>query len=370
MIKFLDLQKINAKYADELKKAAAEVIDRGWYLQGEQNKKFETKLAAFENVASDNVVAVANGLDALRLILRAYIETGTMQEGDEVIAPANTYIASILAITDNRLKPVLVEPSLETYNIDIDKIETAITVKTKAIMVVHLYGRVVWSEKLEALAKKYNLKIIEDNAQAIGAVWSGRRTGTLGDAAGFSFYPGKNLGALGDSGAVVCRDIELASVVRTLANYGSSRKYIFDYCGYNSRMDEIQAAFLSVKMDYILEENQRRRDIADYYCQHITNPKITLPQQPTNPEEHVYHLFVVRTKERDAFQQYLADNGIQTLIHYPIPPHKQACYPAWNNQSYPITEKIHNEVLSLPMNPVMAEEEIEKIIHIVNKYAI
>ena len=368
MIKFLDLQKINALYADELKKAAAEVIDKGWYLQGEQNKRFETKLATFENVAADNVVAVANGLDALRLILRAYMETGVIQEGDEVIVPANTYIASILSVTDNRLKPALVEPSLETYNIDIDKIEAAITAKTKAIMVVHLYGRVVWNEKLEVLAKKYNLKIIEDNAQAIGAAWNGRRTGTLGDAAGFSFYPGKNLGALGDSGAVICRDLELAKVVRTLANYGSSQKYVFDYCGYNSRMDEIQAAFLSVKIDYILEENQRRREIADYYCQHITNPKIILPQQPANPEEHVQHLFVVRTQKRDALQQYLTDNGIQTLIHYPIPPHKQECYRAWNNQSYPITEQIHREVLSLPISPVMTESDMDAVVKTVNLY--
>ena len=368
MIKFLDLQKINAQYAEELKKAAIEVIDKGWYLQGEQNKIFESKLAAFENVCAENVVTVANGLDALRLILRAYIETGLIQEGDEVIAPANTYIASILSITDNRLKPVLVDPSLETYNINIDKIEAEITNRTKAIMVVHLYGRAVWSEKLEALVKTYNLKIIEDNAQAIGAVWDGRYTGTLGDAAGFSFYPAKNLGALGDSGAVVCRDIELAKVVRSLANYGSSRKYIFDYNGYNSRMDEIQAAFLSVKIDHIIEDNQRRREIADYYCQHIDNPEIILPQQPANPEEHVYHLFVVRSHKRDVLQQYLTDNKIQTLIHYPIPPHKQACYKEWNNLSHPITEKIHNEALSLPMSPVMTEEEVKRIVEIINLY--
>ncbi len=368
MIKFLDLQKINTQYSDALKKAAGEVIDGGWYLQGEHNKQFELKLAKLENVPSENVVAVANGLDALRIILRAYIETGIMQESDEVIVPANTYIASILAITDNRLCPVLVEPLLETYNIDIDKIEAAITSKTKAIMVVHLYGRVVWSEKLEALAKKYNLKIIEDNAQAIGAAWNDRMTGNLGDAAGFSFYPGKNLGALGDSGAVVCRDASLAKVVRTLANYGSSQKYVFDYCGYNSRMDEIQAAFLLVKIDFILAENQHRHKIADYYCKHITNPQIILPEQPANPEEHVYHLFVIRTKKRDAFQKYLADNGIQTLIHYPVPPHKQACYKDWNNQSYPITEQIHNEVLTLPMSPVLTQEEVEKIVRTINLF--
>lgn len=368
MIKFLDLQKINAQYAGELKQVAAEVIDSGWFLQGEQNKKFETKLANLEGVPAENVVAVANGLDALRLILRAYIEMGIIKEGDEVIVPANTFIASVLAITDNRLKPVLVEPSLETYNIDIDKIESAITTKTKGIMIVHLYGCVVWSEKLETLAEKYNLKIIEDNAQAIGAIWKGKRTGVLGDASGFSFYPGKNLGALGDSGAVVCRDSELAKVVRTLANYGSSKKYVFDYSGYNSRMDEIQAAFLAVKIDYILKENQRRREIADYYCKHITNPKIILPQQPANPEEHVYHLFIVRTKERGDLQQYLANNGVQTLIHYPIPPHKQACYKEWNTLSLPVTEQIHNEVLSLPISPVMTEEEVEKVVDLMNNF--
>ncbi len=368
MIKFLDLQKINAQYAAGLKQAAEEVIDSGWFLQGEQNRKFEAKLANLEGVPAENIVAVANGLDALRLILRAYIETRIMKEGDEVIVPANTYIASILAITDNRLSPVLVEPSIETYNIDIEKIEAAITSKTKAIMIVHLYGRVVWSEQLEAIAKKHNLKIIEDNAQAISATWKGKRTGSLGDAAGFSFYPGKNLGALGDSGAVACRDAELAKTVRALANYGSSRKYIFDYCGYNSRMDEIQAAFLSIKIDHILKENQQRRKIADYYCKNIVNPGIILPQQPIDATEHVYHLFVVRTKERDAFQKYLANNDIQTLIHYPIPPHKQACYQGWNNRNFPITEQIHNEVLSLPISPVMTDEEVRKVVEVINKW--
>ena len=368
MIKFNDLQKVNAQYADELKKAAAAVIDSGWYLQGEQNKKIEAKLAAIENVSAENVVAVANGLDALRIILRAYIETDVMQPNDEIIVPANTYIASILAITDNRLKPVLVEPNIDTYNIDIEKIEAAITEKTKAIMVVHLYGRVCWSEKLEQIAIKYNLKIIEDNAQAIGAIWSGRRTGTLGDAAGFSFYPGKNLGALGDSGAVVCHDAELAKVVRTLANYGSYRKYVFDYCGYNSRMDEIQAAFLSVKIDHILEENQRRREIADYYHKNLSNPKIILPKQPKNALEHVYHIFVIRTQERDRLQKYLTENDIETLIHYPIPPHKQECYKEWNNLSFPITEQIHNEVLSLPISAVLTEKEVENTVDIINKY--
>lgn len=366
MIKFLDLQKINAQYADELKSAAAEVIDAGWYLQGKQNDNFEAELKKL--TGASNAVAVANGLDALRLILKAYIEMGVMKEGDEVIVPANTYIASILAITDNHLVPVLVEPLLDTYNIDIDKIEEAVTFRTRAILVVHLYGRVVWNDKLEHIAGKYGLKIIEDNAQAIGASYKGVMTGNLGDAAGFSFYPGKNLGALGDSGAVVSKDDELAHVVRALANYGSSRKYIFDYCGYNSRMDEIQAAFLSVKIKYLLIENARRREIATYYCENIINTKIILPQLPNNPQEHVHHLFVVRTAERNALQQYLADNRVQTLIHYPIPPHKQECYKEWSKRSYPITERIHGEVLSLPISSVMTQEQVYNVVEVINRY--
>lgn len=366
MIKFLDLQKINASYADELKAAAEEVIDSGWYLQGEQNKKFESELCTL--TGSPYAVSVANGLDALRLILRAYIETGFIREGDEVIVPANTYIATFLAITDNRLTPVPVEPSIDTYNIDIDKIEDLITPRTKAIMVVHLYGRTVWSEKLEAIARKYDLKIIEDNAQAIGAEYKGIRTGNLGDAAGFSFYPGKNLGALGDSGAVTAKDPELARIVRSLANYGSSKKYVFEYAGLNSRMDEIQAAFLSVKIRHVMAENERRREIAAYYCRHITNPKITLPEQPVDRIEHVHHLFVIRTANRDALQKYLADNGIQTLIHYPIPPHKQECYKQWNDRSYPITERIHGQALSLPISPVMTEQEVVRVVKIINAF--
>lgn len=366
MIKFLDLQKINAQYADELKAAAADVIDSGWFLQGKYNDKFEEDLRNL--VGSPYSVAVANGLDALRLILRAYIEMGVMKHGDEVIVPANTYIASILAITDNGLTPVLVEPSLDTYNIDIDKIEAAITPRTRAIMVVHLYGRVVWSEKLESLAKEHNLKIIEDNAQAIGASYEGVMTGNLGDAAGFSFYPGKNLGALGDSGAVTTKDSELAQVVRAVANYGSQKKYENIYMGLNSRMDEIQAAFLSVKIKRILQENERRRKVAAYYCANINNPNILLPNQPSDRLEHTHHLFVIRTSERAKLQQYLTDNGIQTLIHYPIPPHKQQCYKDWNTRTYPITEMIHNEVLSLPISSVMTDEQVKMVVETVNKY--
>ncbi|MEG0814989.1 MAG: DegT/DnrJ/EryC1/StrS family aminotransferase [Mucinivorans sp.] len=366
MIKFLDLQKINAQYGAELKAAAAEVIDGGWYLQGTQNERLENELKKL--IGTPNAITVANGLDALRIILRAYIEMGVMKEGDEVIVPANTYIATILAITDNKLTPVLVEPTLESCNIDIDKIEEAITPRTKAIMVVHLYGRAVWNEKLEQIAKNHNLKIVEDNAQAIGAEYNGVRTGNLGDAAGFSFYPGKNLGALGDSGAITTKDAELSRVVRALANYGSSKKYVFDYCGYNSRMDEIQAAFLNVKISHLMDENARRRVVANYYCQHITNPKITLPLQPSDPMEHVYHIFSIRTSDRDALQKYLTDNGVQTLIHYPIAPHKQHCYATWNERSYPITEKIHREVLSLPISAVLTDDEVKQVVEILNQY--
>jgi dTDP-4-amino-4,6-dideoxygalactose transaminase len=371
MIKFLDLQKINAQYTSELKQAAAEVIDSGWFLQGERVRTFEQQLENYLGVK--HTVTCANGLDALRLILKAYIELGVMQEGDEVIVPANTFIATILAITDNRLNPVLVEPDIRTYNLDISLVERAITPKTKAIMVVHLYGRTCWSEELESIAKKYQLKIIEDNAQAIGAYYFdvngiSRRTGSLGDAAGNSFYPGKNLGALGDSGAVTTSDDDLAVMVHAIANYGSKEKYVNNYQGLNSRMDEIQAAFLSIKLKYLDVENNIRQNIANYYVECIKNEKIILPLLPENPQSHVHHLFIVRTKERDQFQSYLSGNGIQTLIHYPIPPHKQAAYEKWNQLCFPVTETIHNEVLSLPLSPVIEKKEIETIVELVNKY--
>lgn len=371
MIKFLDLQKINAQYADELKKVAAEVIDKGWFLQGDRVNAFETEYSSF--IGSKHTIACGNGLDALRLILKAYIELGVMQEGDEVIVPANTYIASILAITDNKLKPILVEPAIKTYNLDLSLIENHITPRTKAIMVVHLYGQTCWSEELERIAEKYNLKIIEDNAQAVGAYFfykngKKKRTGNLGDAAGNSFYPGKNLGALGDSGAVTTSNEELASVIWALANYGSERKYVNKYQGLNSRMDEIQAAFLSVKLKYLDKENEIRRIIADYYLSHIKNENIILPAQPQNRESHVRHLFVIRTKNRDKLQTYLTNNGIQTLIHYPIPPHKQECYKEWNNLNFPITEEIHRSELSLPISQVIETQEIEKIVILLNKY--
>lgn len=364
MIKFLDLQKINLQYQEEIEAKLLETFRSGWYLLGTQIKSFEQNLSKY--VGAPNAIGVANGLDALRLIFKAYLEVGQLKVGDEVIVPANTYIASVLAITDNRLKPVFAEPSIDSYNLDLSKIETLITPKTKAIMVVHLYGQVCWSNELEALAKKYNLKIIEDNAQAIGAEWNGIKTGNLGDAAGFSFYPGKNLGALGDAGAITCKDSLLAKTIRALANYGSEEKYINKYHGLNSRLDEMQAAVLDVKLKYI--DSDKRRKIAERYYKEITNPKITLPQLPADAKGHVWHLFVIRTAKREQLQKYLLKNGIQTLIHYPIPPHKQKAYKYYNHLSFPITEKIHEEVLSLPLSPVMEDEEVEKVIGIINKF--
>jgi dTDP-4-amino-4,6-dideoxygalactose transaminase len=377
MIKFLDLKKINAQYASELKQAAAEVIDSGWYLLGEKVNLFETNLAKY--ISAKHAIGVANGLDALRLIMKAYIEMGVMREGDEVIVPANTFIATILAITDNRLKPILIEPDINTYNLDISLVKKRITPRTRAIMVVHLYGQACWSKELEVIAKRHNLKIIEDNAQAIGAIWKGKRTGSLGHAAGFSFYPGKNLGALGDSGAVTTNDDQLAEVVRALGNYGSKQKYINKYQGLNSRMDELQAAFLTIKLKYIDSENQRRREIAQCYCDNIHHPAIILPSTSplsttqnlsliTQNCSHVWHLFVIRYKDRVKLQKYLSENGVQTLIHYPIPPHKQLAYKKWNNLSYPITEQIHNEVLSLPMSPVMISQDADLVIGAINQY--
>ncbi len=366
MIKFLDLQKINLAHQEEIENRLLQTFRSGWYLLGNEVKNFESNLSKY--IGSPHAIGVANGLDALRLIFKAWIELGQLKVGDEVIVPANTYIASVLAITDNRLKPVFAEPDPETFNLDLAKIEALITPKTKAIMVVHLYGRVCWSEELEALAKKYNLKIIEDNAQAIGAEWKGIKTGNLGNAAGFSFYPGKNLGALGDGGAVTCKDALLAKTIRALANYGSQEKYVNQYQGLNSRLDEIQAAVLDVKLKYIDAENARRREIAERYIAEINNDKITLPSLPEDSDEHVWHLFVIRTEKRDELQKHLENNGVQTLIHYPIPPHKQKAYKFWNHLSFPLTEQIHQEVLSLPISPVMTDEEVYQVIEKVNSF--
>lgn len=366
MIKFLDLQKVNLVYQQEIEEQLLNTFRSGWYLVGNEVSRFEENLSSY--IGAKYAIGVANGLDALRLILRGYMEMGVMQVGDEIIVPANTYIASILAISDNGLVPVLVEPNINTYNIDISKIEKKITSRTKGVMIVHLYGRVCWSEEIKAIASKHHLKIIEDNAQAIGAEWKDIKTGNLGDAAGFSFYPGKNLGALGDAGAVCTNDDELALTVRTLANYGSSKKYVFDYQGLNSRLDEIQASVLDIKLKYIDTDNARRREIAKRYIAEIKNLKITLPVNPENELEHVWHIFVIRTENREKLQTYLTENGIQTLIHYPIPPHKQECYKEWNDISLPVTEKIHNEELSLPISPVMTMEEVKTVVEGINNW--
>ncbi|WP_407489101.1 DegT/DnrJ/EryC1/StrS family aminotransferase [Elizabethkingia anophelis] len=366
MIKFLDLQKINMLHKEAIENKLLEVFRSGWYLMGSEVKNFENNLANY--IGSSHAIGVANGLDALRLIFRAYIELGVMKSGDEVIVPANTYIASILALSDNGLIPVLVEPDIHTYNIDVSKIEEKITNQTKAILSVHLYGRIVFSERLQELVKKYNLKLIEDNAQAIGARWKDTKSGNLGDAAGFSFYPGKNLGALGDAGAVTTNDGELAKSIRAIANYGSNQKYVNIYKGLNSRLDEIQAAVLDVKLPYVDEENDIRRKIAKRFISEINNPKIMLPENPSDEKEHVWHVFVIRCEERDALQGYLAKNGVQTIIHYPIPPHQQEAYPELNHLSFPITEKIHKEVLSIPISSVVTEFEVDCIIKTLNKF--
>ena len=363
MIKFLDLKEVTNKYLDELHEAVNRVVDSGWYLQGDENKIFEKDYAKY--IGSDYCVGVGNGLDALIWIYRAYIEMGVMKPGDEVIVPANTYIASILAITENDLVPILVEPSPETLEIDDDRIEAAITERTKSILIVHLYGRCAYTDKIGDLCKKYNLKLVEDNAQAHGCQFRDKKTGSLGDAAGHSFYPGKNLGALGDAGAVTTDDKELAGCIRALANYGSQKKYVFKYKGKNSRMDEIQAAVLDIKLRHLDDDNKHRQEIADYYYDNIDNPLIRLPIRLSNGN-NVYHIFPVLCERRNELQQYLMDNGTQTLIHYPIPPHKQECYQEWNSIFLPITEKIHDQELSLPISPVMTMNEARQVVDLLN----
>ena len=365
MIEFLDLQKITQKYSDEIHEAVNRVVDSGWYLQGKENEKFEADYAQY--IGTKYAVGCANGLDALIWIFRAYVEMGVMQPGDVVVCPANTYIASILAISENGLKPVLVEPSIETYQIDDSKIEAVISERTRAILIVHLYGQCAYTDKIGELCKKYSLKLMEDNAQAHGCMFKGQKTGSLGDAAGHSFYPGKNLGAFGDAGAITTDNGELAKVVRAVANYGSQKKYVFKYCGRNSRLDEIQAAVLDVKLKHLDEDIAIRKEIAKYYIDYITNPDIITPIVK-DWNAHVFHIFTIRCKRRDELQKYLADNGVQTIIHYPIPPHKQECYKEWNNLSFPITEQIHDEELSLPMSPVMAKEEIVTIVCLLNQW--
>lgn len=365
MVKLLDLQAITAMHGDEIKAAVNRVIDSGWFLQGNENKHFETNYAKY--IGTEHCVAVGNGLDALYLLMRGYKEMGVMQDGDEIIVPANTYIATIIAITRNKLVPVLVEPTWEHLEIDIDKIEAAITSKTKGVMIVHLYGRIAYNDKLGKICEKYGLKLMEDCAQSHGCAWEGVKTGALGDAAAHSFYPGKNLGALGDAGAVTTNDAELASVIRALANYGSQKKYVFKYVGMNSRMAETDAAALDVKLKYLDEDNRKRQELADYYYANIVNPLITLPSRIPN-ENNVYHQFPIFCERRDELQEYLKENGIQTLIHYPIPPHKQECYKEWNERSYPITEKIHAQELSIPMNQVVSKDEAEEVVKVLNNF--
>ena len=362
MIKFLDLQAITMMHGDEIKAAVNRVIESGWFLLGKENQQFEADYARY--IGTAHSIPVANGLDALKLILRGYKEMGVMQDGDEIIVPANTYIATILAITDNNLVPVLVEPTFEHLEIDIDQIEQHITPKTKGVMIVHLYGRIAYNEKL--------MKLMEDCAQSHGCGFRSQdsgftKTGALGDAAAHSFYPGKNLGALGDAGAVTTNDAELASVIRALANYGSQKKYVFKYVGMNSRMAETDAAVLDVKLKYLDEDNRKRQQLAAYYYANIKNPLITLPKR-IDDENNVYHQFPIFCERRDELQQYLTDNGIQTLIHYPIPPHKQECYKAWNHRSYPITERIHAQELSIPMNQVITSIEAENVVQALNSF--
>lgn len=366
MIKFLDLQAINLQYQEEIEQQLLKVFRSGWYISGAELESFEQELSAY--VGARHAVGVANGLDALRLILKAYIQMGVMEEQDEVIVPANTFIASLLAISDNNLKPVFAEPDPETFNIDLNRIEALITPRTKAIMIVHLYGRVVYSDALQALAEKYKLKIIEDNAQAIGAEWQGIKTGVLGDVAAFSFYPGKNLGAVGDAGAVTTNDEDLYLRIKAIANYGSTEKYVSHVLGVNSRLDELQAAVLRVKLKYLDRENEARRLVAAFYNGHIKHPGIILPQIPKDEKEHVWHLYVIRCAERKRLQDYLKDNGVQTLIHYPIPPHLQEAYKPYNRLALPITEQIHHEVLSLPISSLLTPEEMKHIADLINTF--
>ena len=381
-IPFLSLKDVTALHGAEINEAVNRVVNGGWYLQGQENERFEENFAKY--IGTNYCIGCANGLDALIWIFRAYIELGVMQPGDEVIVPANTYIATILSITENGLKPILVEPKLNTLEIDDDKIEECITPRTKAICIVHLYGRNAYTEKIGSLCKKYNLKLIEDNAQAHGCQVpidstqkddsslftlhsSFKRTGSIGDAAGHSFYPGKNLGALGDGGAVTTDDEELAKAIRALANYGSQKKYVFKYTGRNSRLDEIQAAVLDVKLKYLDQDNQHRKDMAKLYINGINNPLITLPD--TLPEEqNVFHLFPILCERRDELQKYLNEKGIGTVIHYPIPPHKQECYKEWNYMVLPITEQIAQQELSLPIGPTISSEEVIFVINLINQF--
>lgn len=364
MIAYQDLKRVTSQHLEQIQDAVREVVDSGRYLQGQAVERFETHYAGY--IGTRHCISCANGLDALTLILRAYKEMGVLRDGDEVIVPANTYIASLLSITENLLKPILVEPSLLTYEIDDEKIEEAITERTRAVMIVHLYGRNSFTPKIAEICQKHRLKLIEDNAQAHGCEFEGRRTGSLGDAAAHSFYPGKNLGALGDAGAVTTDDAELASIVRALGNYGSSEKYIFPYKGKNSRMDEIQAAVLDVKLKYLDEDNRERRKIADFYLKNIVNPTVhnPLPSQ----EDNVWHIFPVLCEHRNKLQEHLRLHGVGTMIHYPVPPHRQKCCQELAKLRLPITEKIHREEISIPVYPCLDRQEYTYIVERINEF--
>ncbi|HEH4973314.1 TPA: DegT/DnrJ/EryC1/StrS family aminotransferase [Campylobacter coli] len=363
MIKFLDLEKINNRFRNEINTKIEQILDSGWYLQGQYNAEFAREFANF--CGTKYALGVANGLDALKLIIKAY----GFKDGDEIIVPANTYIASILAISDNNCVPILIEPDINTYCINPDLIEERITKKTKAIMAVHLYGQVCDMDKINSIANRYNLKVIEDSAQAHGAYYKNKRVGNLGDASGFSFYPGKNLGCFGDGGGITTNDEKLYLKIKALANYGSHKKYCHVYKGLNSRLDEIQAAILNIKLKYLDEDNAIRRKIAKYYLKHITNNLITL-QSIDDEKSHVWHIFTIRVKKnRDKFANYLKAHGIESIIHYPTPPHKQKAYKELNHLSYPITEQIHKEIISLPISPVMTEKEIMQVVKVVNNWS-
>ncbi|MBL4608247.1 MAG: DegT/DnrJ/EryC1/StrS family aminotransferase [Pseudomonadales bacterium] len=362
---FLDLKSINAAYRDELIEVCTRVIDSGWYILGEEVASFEKEFSDY--CGAEHCIGVANGLDALTIVIRAWKELGLLASGDEIIVPANTYIASILAISENSLTPVLVEPSLETYNINPEHIKEAITSRTRAILPVHLYGRLAEMPAIMAIAKKYDLLVLEDCAQAHGASLNGQKAGNWGDAAGFSFYPGKNLGALGDAGAITTNNTELAKLLRTLSNYGSQQKYKNDYKGVNSRLDELQAAILRVKLRHLNAEISARRHVADSYLNGIQNSLISLPSRPPL-KQHVWHLFVIRCQQRELLQKHLAENGIQAMIHYPIPPHHQQAYKEFKEYSFPITEQIHKQILSLPMGPTLSENQVASVIAACNSF--
>lgn len=369
MIEYLSLQKINALHEQEIVEAVEKVVRSGWYLHGQATERFEHHYADF--IGTTHCIGCGNGLDALTLIFRAYKELGVLRNGDEILVPANTFVASILSITENGLRPRLVEPDYDTLEIDEKLIESHITERTRALLLVHLYGRCAYTEWVAESCRRHGLLLIEDNAQAHGCRYGNKRTGSLGHAAAHSFYPGKNLGAMGDAGAVTTDDDQLAQMVRALGNYGSSRKYVFDHVGRNSRIDEIQAALLDVKLNYLDSDNTRRKEIADRYYREIDNPLVTLPgkkQWLSREEDNVFHIFPILCEQRDELQAYLKEKGVQTLIHYPIPPHRQRCYAEWTHFSLPVTERIHREELSLPCNQTMSDEETERIICLLNGF--